>query len=309
MSELEEIKKQKQDEIKNLSKDVEDLRRIKDSISAELTSTEAKNIISRIVSKSELDHVVLAAKDLPGLEETFEKLGFHIKKGHRHANGIVNSFIKFKSGKAIELLTVENPGDETTGIYNEFLGKNEGGVFYALKTDSIEVLEKNLNILGYKTELENNKSFSTLIFEKSNLTDNFFFIEYRNNIEDPVGLTEHINLSFNLISVWVYCDTPAVMENWLSKFGIDPAGSIFNPVLNIKGKSFIINRSNIRIFEGGNGIFGLTIECMDIFKTQSYFEKIFGRQIKVYSDEEGKSIYIKPDERLRIWIQFVQRGE
>ena len=59
-----------------------------------------------------LDHIPVAVRDLERAAATFRRLGFALKPGRPHANGIRNVHVKFPDGSGIELLTAPRPQDE-----------------------------------------------------------------------------------------------------------------------------------------------------------------------------------------------------
>jgi len=54
-----------------------------------------------------LDHVPLAVKDLEQAKADFEALGFALKPGRPHDNGLRNAHVKFPDGTEIELITAD----------------------------------------------------------------------------------------------------------------------------------------------------------------------------------------------------------
>ena len=61
-----------------------------------------------------LDHIPLAVNDLEASRADFEALGFVLKPGRRHENGLRNLHAKFPDGTEIELITVGAATDALT---------------------------------------------------------------------------------------------------------------------------------------------------------------------------------------------------
>ena len=79
-----------------------------------------------------VDHVPVAVRDLKQAGETYRKLGFALKPGTPHANGITNLHAKFPDGTEIELITAPRATDALTSTYIEHLKQGEGPAFLAL---------------------------------------------------------------------------------------------------------------------------------------------------------------------------------
>lgn len=79
-----------------------------------------------------LDHVVLAVNDLDATAARYRALGFTLKPGRPHDNGIRNWHAKFKDGTELELLTAPEPKDALTTTYRKHLAQGDGPAFMAL---------------------------------------------------------------------------------------------------------------------------------------------------------------------------------
>ena len=79
-----------------------------------------------------LDHVVLAVNDLEATAARFRTLGFALKPGRMHENGIRNQHVKFTDGTELELLTADLARDELTARYREHLAAGDGPAYLAL---------------------------------------------------------------------------------------------------------------------------------------------------------------------------------
>jgi peptidoglycan/xylan/chitin deacetylase (PgdA/CDA1 family) len=68
-----------------------------------------------------LDHTPIAVRDLPAAIDQFHALGFTIKPGRPHQNGIENASIKFADGSYLELITSHDASDAVSREYQQFL--------------------------------------------------------------------------------------------------------------------------------------------------------------------------------------------
>jgi catechol 2,3-dioxygenase-like lactoylglutathione lyase family enzyme len=79
-----------------------------------------------------LDHVPIAVRDLETAAETYRALGFSLKPGRPHQNGIRNQHVKFPDGTELELITAPEARDALTTKYRRHLEDGDGPAFLAL---------------------------------------------------------------------------------------------------------------------------------------------------------------------------------
>jgi hypothetical protein len=78
-----------------------------------------------------LDHIPVAVRDLAAASATYRALGFALKPGRPHDNGIRNAHVKFPNGAGLELLTVPAAVDPLSTTYVEMIRAGEGPAFLA----------------------------------------------------------------------------------------------------------------------------------------------------------------------------------
>jgi hypothetical protein len=79
-----------------------------------------------------LDHIPVVVKDLARAKADFEKLGFVLKPGHPHDNGLRNEHVKFADGTEIELITATAATDALSAQYVDWLRDGDGPVSLGL---------------------------------------------------------------------------------------------------------------------------------------------------------------------------------
>lgn len=80
-----------------------------------------------------LDHVPIAVRDLPAALAEYRALGFTIKPGRPHQNGIENASVKFADGSYVELITSHGRSDRISREYEELLKDQEGAAYVFLR--------------------------------------------------------------------------------------------------------------------------------------------------------------------------------
>jgi catechol 2,3-dioxygenase-like lactoylglutathione lyase family enzyme len=85
-----------------------------------------------------LDHVPIAVNDLDRAAADYGRLGFALKRGRPHDNGIRNLHAKFADGTELELITAPAARDALTTTYRRHLAAGDGPAFLALYVPSTE---------------------------------------------------------------------------------------------------------------------------------------------------------------------------
>jgi hypothetical protein len=73
-----------------------------------------------------LDHIPIVVRDLDRSATDFTSLGFVLKPGRPHANGLRNVHAKFRDGTELELISPDTPTDELSRRYVEWLKQGDG---------------------------------------------------------------------------------------------------------------------------------------------------------------------------------------
>lgn len=137
-----------------------------------------------------IDHVVIVVSHLPTAEADFRELGFFLKAGRRHENGLRNAHIKFRDGSALELMTIEGrSGDRVAAEYEEFLANGEGAAFLAIEADlgAVTAAAQALD-LAWETSSAGPYSWVTLADSTP-----VFFIEWSRRPIDPDSLLAQVD--------------------------------------------------------------------------------------------------------------------
>lgn len=79
-----------------------------------------------------LDHIPVVVKDLEQSQADFKALGFVLKPGRPHANGLRNAHVKFPDGTELELITASSASDALSSDYLAWLKEGDGPAFLGL---------------------------------------------------------------------------------------------------------------------------------------------------------------------------------
>jgi catechol 2,3-dioxygenase-like lactoylglutathione lyase family enzyme len=144
-----------------------------------------------------LDHVNVAVANLDRAAERYRQLGFVLKPGTVHSNGIQNVHAKFRDGTEIELITAPEARDALTTKYRDLLRAGDGPAFLALYTPVAD-----------------------LTSSRGAVPPPYIFFGGRNH--SPTDRPEHFahpNSAESLISVWLAGDDFRVERRLLQSLG------------------------------------------------------------------------------------------
>ncbi|MEP5611410.1 MAG: VOC family protein [Cyclobacteriaceae bacterium] len=75
-----------------------------------------------------IDHVVSVVSNLGRAVDQFTKLGFSVKEGRLHQNGLLNAHVKFQNSSSVELMSLKfEAKDEVAKEYEGLLKKGING--------------------------------------------------------------------------------------------------------------------------------------------------------------------------------------
>ena len=149
-----------------------------------------------------IDHVVIAVDDLDEASATYGRLGFRLKEGRLHANGLENRHIKFEDGTSLELMTVAGePEDEMAAAYAQYLDSGEGGIYLALLGQQEDVLNAAEQVPVDGLALGAG-GFRYVTFGDAGLR-NLFTLEDYVRPDDPEALFDHAIGTSGIEAVWM----------------------------------------------------------------------------------------------------------
>jgi hypothetical protein len=146
-----------------------------------------------------LDHVPIAVNELAAAALRYRQLGFALKPGRPHANGIENQHIKFQDGTELELITAPAVRDSLTATYRRHLLAGDGPAFLALYAPVTDRLLASLSQAGFP-----HRANSTLVSILGPSAQRYVFFGARN--QSPTDRPEHFahaNTAESLIAVWL----------------------------------------------------------------------------------------------------------
>ena len=148
-----------------------------------------------------IDHVPVAVADLEAAGARYRALGFSLKPGRPHANGIRNLHAKFPDGTEIELITAPAAVDPLTRRYRAHLDAGDGPAFLALFASPDVRPEARMTAARVR------------------VPDYFFFGPRQASPTDQPEHFAHANSAYALTRVWLADDDLSAERRLLEALG------------------------------------------------------------------------------------------
>lgn len=179
-----------------------------------LTTTPARMSAVQSPAAIGLDHIPVAVRDLDRASATYRALGFALKPGRPHTNGIRNAHLKFPDGAGIELLTAPKAADALSAHYVDLLDAGEGPAFVAFHARDTERLHTALRDGGYAFRQEG----ETTLLQAPEFAFLFFVRDNRSPSDRPEHFA-HPNRATALNAVWVATEHGDALAQLLVQLG------------------------------------------------------------------------------------------
>jgi hypothetical protein len=165
-----------------------------------------------------LDHIPLAVNDLEQAKIAFQALGFALKPGRLHTNGLRNAHVKFPDGTEIELITAPAATDALTSEYRSWLKGGDGPALLGLYAPDLGALTEHLSRHGSVL----NRTGDLVTFSEPAALKRLFFARRQRSPTDRPEHFAHANTALTLTSVWLADGMPE--QRLLAMLGAAPIG-------------------------------------------------------------------------------------
>jgi catechol 2,3-dioxygenase-like lactoylglutathione lyase family enzyme len=250
-----------------------------------------------------LDHIPVAVRDLERASATYRALGFVMKTGRDHANGIRNAHLKFPDGSGIELLTAPNAVDALSAHYVDELRAGEGPVFLSFHARDTERLHAALREGGY--EFRQDGQITDL------RTSGLAYVFVVRDNRSPTDRAEHFahpNGAAALSAVWVATENGDALARFLVHLGgrqqrrqvLAPGPVKATVIILAEGEVFILPKSHQVL--AGRPVIGASFRVSDLTRLQQMLDE---GQIKPWAGTgAGERVVIEPSVAHGLWLEF-----
>lgn len=255
-----------------------------------------------------LDHIPLAVADLDEAAERYRKLGFALKPGRTHENGIQNQHVKFPDGTEIELISTSKARDTLTAEYLKYLASGDGPAFVGFYAPDMDRLASRLDAVGKPYRIGD----GLLSFPESDELRHIFFGQRAQSTTDQPAHFGHLNGADALIGVWVAGDDLTAELKLLTSLGAEfseqevyvPEG-VMAIVAELQQAELVFLPGSWQLVPGRR-IVGATIRTSDLEALRGVLMAASLDVPPVLLTNNGLSMFISPDIAHGIWLEFRQ---
>lgn len=234
-----------------------------------------------------LDHIPIAVRDLEAAAETYRRLGFSLKPGRPHPNGIRNQHVKFPDGTELELITAPEARDSLTRKYRRHLEDGDGPAFLALFVPDSSRAPKALH-----------SSLDYLFFGPRNAS--------------PTDRPEHFahtNTATSLIAVWLAADDLRQERTLFSNLGativtreVSIPGRVQADVAQFTEGDVVLLAGSHQLVKGRK-IVGATLRVNSLDTAKRILASA-GPSVRETGDRT--SLFVAPESAHGLWLEFRQ---
>ncbi len=255
-----------------------------------------------------LDHIPVAVRDLDDAMATYQAMGFVLKPGRPHANGIRNAHVKFPDGSGIELLSVRDSLDALSGQYVHHLQAGDGPAFLALHARDTARLRSILHAGGFAFT-----SDGDLTALRSPGLSWLFFVRDNRSPTDQPGHFAHKTGALALGTVWIATDEADTLVRLLTLLGGATGRQIRHAPGPIEATVVTLGEGEIVILPASHQLVtgrpvigaGFRVRESDVVR---HLVSGSASGVREYPGMPGM-VLIPPDRAHGLWIAFHERTE
>jgi catechol 2,3-dioxygenase-like lactoylglutathione lyase family enzyme len=253
-----------------------------------------------------LDHIPVAVRDLDAAADLYRRLGFVLKQGRPHDNGLRNLHAKFPDGTEIELITASRAQDDLSAEYLRRLKEGDGPAFLALYAPDLERVAARLEASGRSFR----RGGGLLTFPESDPLRYLFFGSRNRSPTDRPEHFLHPNGAQALMGVWLAADDFSTERKLLTDLGatfrdeeVHVPQALMAPVARFPGGEIDLLPGARRIAPGRK-IVGATVRVRDLAAARSLLARNLGKEPPVIESDAHRRILISPEVALGMWLEF-----
>ncbi len=237
-----------------------------------------------------LDHIPIAVRDLARAADDYRALGFALKPGRPHDNGIQNQHVKFTDGTELELITAPEARDELTTTYRRHLEKGDGPAFLAFFAPQRASADDQLHAVPLPP---------------------YVFLAGRNT--SPTDRPEHFahaNTAQSFVRVWLAADDVSRERRVLEAGGATFADTDAFVPERVHATVARLQEGDVVLLKGarqivaGRPIVGATLRVGSLDKAREILDRGQPRPLPVVTSADGRSVFLPPSRTHGLWLEF-----
>lgn len=230
-------------------------------------------------------------------------MGFAIKRGRFHADGIRNAHVKFPDGTEIELITAPRAVDELTSEYRAKMENGEGPVYFGLYAPDSGAVRARFHALG--VEAQDHDGMFT--FPSASPLHPLLLGQRNKAPTDKPEHFAHPNSAVRLSALWVSGN--AELREMLQGLGVPltPMGPC--GVIGVtKGMRAALPEGNLYLVPSdATTVVAARVEVRRLDDVEAAL-KANGVPMKKDTACDGAAVWVPPSRAHGIWIEFAGPG-
>lgn len=254
-----------------------------------------------------LDHIPVVVAELGRSITAYGALGFTLKAGRPHTNGIQNAHVKFQDGAGIELVAAPMATDALAAYYVDLLKSGEGPAFLTLHARDTKRLHAALREGGY--EFQQRGQITTLSARELDWL--FIVRDNRSPTDRPEHFT-HANGATALGAVWVATKHGDVLAHLLAQLGgrqqrrqVLAPDSVEATVVTLGEGEIVILTEQHQLIPG-RPVVGVSFRVSDLRKVRRVLAQ--ARIEPRTRTETNERILVEPSIAHGLWLEFRGRS-
>jgi glyoxalase-like protein len=255
-----------------------------------------------------LDHVPIAVSDLPRAADDYRALGFALKPGRAHDDGIENQHVKFTDGTELELITAPAARDALTTTYRRHLQQGDGPAFFAVFAPAMAAADERLTLLT----ISHARNGGAIDFPGvAGL--GYLFLSGRN--QSPTDLPEHFahaNTAESLIRVWLAGDDLSNERRLFEGLGaavverdVRVPQPLHVPVARFQEGDVLLLPGSRQLVPGRR-VVGATLRVGNLAAARAILDRGQAAPLAVVPSAGGRSVFLPPARTHGIWLEFLE---
>jgi catechol 2,3-dioxygenase-like lactoylglutathione lyase family enzyme len=251
-----------------------------------------------------IDHVMVAVTNLPAAAERFKALGFALKPGQPHANGIANQHVKFPDGSELELITAPAAVDEMTTNYLAHLRQGDGPAYAGFFAPD----RRRLTLRLAQLQANPRTSGAIVTFPTASPLKHLFFGGRNKSPTDRPEHFAHANGATSLIGIWVATDEPNTRELLTSLGALFESITIDLPMPTRADRGRlpegeILILPNAQQAVPGRRIVGVTMAAKSVESVMAALAAA-PADVRAAAMVRGRSVFLPPSIAHGVWIEL-----
>jgi catechol 2,3-dioxygenase-like lactoylglutathione lyase family enzyme len=256
-----------------------------------------------------IDHIPFVVKDLEQAAETYRRLGFVIKPGRFHADGIRNNHLKFPDGAGIELITAPAATDELTRHYTQMILQGEGPAYVSFHASSQQASIAAAKSVGEPYSLADN----LMTFRNESLQ--WLFLAEGSN-RSPTDRPEHFahpNGANATLAVWIACSDQdrdralrlfKALGATVGRKVVRAPDPLRTTVATVENGGEIIFLPRTRQLLPGRPIVGIVFRTRDLSAARRALRSATVEGPRPVETPAYRSLIVSPHDTRGVWLEF-----